>query len=80
MAAERFVGEYERGYVGPKIYECRRCGVSYTHDQAYYHAVFDCAHTKGGESGGSKPGRLGGQSDGRGGGRAERPGGPLRLV
>mgnify|MGYP006372556025 FL=1 len=39
---ERFTPEWERGYVGPRVYRCPRCEASYTHDQAYRHAVLGC--------------------------------------
>lgn len=42
MTAERLTGEWERLYLGPRIFTCARCGAEYEHDGAYRHAVYEC--------------------------------------
>ena len=38
MSSERLVGVWLKGYVGDRLYRCRRCGrEGLTHDETYRH-------------------------------------------
>ncbi len=46
MTAERLTGDWERRYLGPRIFTCVRCGATYQHDAAYLHAIYECGKAR----------------------------------
>lgn len=43
VSADRLVGEWLNGYLGDRLYRCRRCGRDgLLHDAMYRHILFDC--------------------------------------
>lgn len=48
MSSERLTGDWLKGYVGDRLYDCLRCcKTGMTHDATYRHEVFECERRPG---------------------------------
>lgn len=43
MSSDRLVGDWLKGYLGDRLYECPKCGeTGMLHDEKYRHELFEC--------------------------------------